>query len=228
MESFLSGNVGANPVRSGVSGFSARLSATLLRLRGVRIARYAKISLHCRVFAGQSVKIGENTEILRNCTIDGSKNVRSAIVIGRSCRIKENVWLASYEGTILIGNNVLIGRNSVIHGHGGVTLGDSVMLGPGCMIFSNEHIVRPGAIFQELGHVNLATKIGRNVWLGAGVVVTGGSIIGDDIVVAAGSVVHGRLDRAGLYGGTPVKFLKRLEDMKAVKAEDVRHWNLEE
>jgi acetyltransferase-like isoleucine patch superfamily enzyme len=217
---------GVNPARSGVPYPVALLTRLLLYVRGARVGRDVRISISCRVFAAKSISIGDESEILRNSTIDGCPRECGSVKIGHKCRLKENVWIASYEGAIEIGDRVLIGRNSVIHGHGGVNLGDDTMLGPGCMIFSSDHLVLPGRVFQDLGHVNLPTQIGGNVWLGAGVIVTGGSTIDDDVVVAAGSVVHGHLSSGMVYGGSPAKALKKLSDIEARDPDVIRRWEM--
>jgi acetyltransferase-like isoleucine patch superfamily enzyme len=100
------------------------------------------------------------------------------------------------------------------------------MLGPGCMVFSSDHLVSRGQIFQDLGHVNLATTIGSNVWLGAGVIITGGSVIGDNVVVAAGSVVHGSLESGHVYGGVPARPLKELTEIMQHDPSKTRRWEV--
>lgn len=217
---------GVNPARSGVPHTAAVLNRMLLRLRGVQVGKNVRVSLACQIFAAKSICIGDGTEILRNSTIDGCATTTGMIRIGRACRLKENVWIAAYDGGVEIGNRVLVGRNCVIHGHGGVTLGDNTMLGPGCMVFSSDHVVSPGQIFQDLGHVDLATTIGLNVWLGAGVIVTGGSVIGNNVVVAAGSVVHGELQSGYLYGGTPARPLKELSEITPHDPSKTRRWGV--
>ena len=53
-------------------------------------------------------------------------------------------------------------------------------------------------------------KIGNDVWLGCGVRVLSGSVIEDRVIVAAGAVVKGNLESGYLYGGVPVRKLKKL------------------
>lgn len=218
--------VGVNPVRSGVSREAAFLTALFLKLRGAELGPDVRISPLCRVFGAGSVVVGQGSEILRFSTLDGAPGERRKITLGAWCRLKENVWLAAYGGQIDIGDRVLIGRNSVIHGHGGVSIGSHSMFGPGCMVFSNDHLVAPGKIFQELGHTCLPTRIGENVWVGAGVIVTGGSVIEEETVVAAGSVVHGHLERGFLYSGAPARRLKSVAEMAPADGVRVQKWSL--
>jgi len=51
-------------------------------------------------------------------------------------------------------------------------------------------------------------EIGNNVWLGAGVIITGGMRVGSGVVVGAGSVVTKDLKDDGVYAGVPAKFIK--------------------
>lgn len=55
--------------------------------------------------------------------------------------------------------------------------------------------------------------VGNRVWIGAGVTVLGGAVIGDDVVVAAGSVVKGILIPGWVYGGTPARQLKQVKQI---------------
>ena len=50
--------------------------------------------------------------------------------------------------------------------------------------------------------------IGNNVWIGRNCLISEGSVIEDGVVVAAHSVVKGRLEKDGIYGGTPARFIK--------------------
>lgn len=212
LRELLAPRAGINPARSGVSRVEAVISCWRMRAMGGQVEEGVQLALQCRLFGARSIRIGAMTEVLRNSTIDASARAeRVTVSLGQSCRLKENVWIASYGGSVLIGNRVLIGRNSVVHGHGGVSIGDDTMLGPGCMIFSSEHIARAGGIFQDSGHRVAPTVVSSNVWLGAGVVVTAGSFIESSVVVAAGSVVRGRLTSGAVYGGVPARHLKFLE-----------------
>ena len=55
------------------------------------------------------------------------------------------------------------------------------------------------------------TRIGDNVWLGAGAVVTGGVTIGDRSVIGAGSVVTQDIPGGVVAAGTPARVLREIE-----------------
>lgn len=62
--------------------------------------------------------------------------------------------------------------------------------------------------------------IGEYCFIGTGCILLGGCIIPDYCVLAAGSTLNKAMDSTyGLYGGTPAKFIKSLEN------EDLRYFN---
>ena len=50
--------------------------------------------------------------------------------------------------------------------------------------------------------------IGNDVWIGRGCLIMPGSVIEEGVVVAAHSVVKGRLLKDGIYGGKSATFIK--------------------
>lgn len=126
------------------------------------------------------------------------------IAIGRTCQLEIGVVLHAYGGGIDVGENVFLGPYAVIYGHGGVVIGDGTLVSMHCRILSSNHSVpalgRP--IRGEPDELR-PTRIGRDVWLGAGVTVLGGVTIGDGCVVGAGAVVTKDLPPGAIAHGVP-------------------------
>ena len=57
---------------------------------------------------------------------------------------------------------------------------------------------------------NMPVRIGRNCWLGAGVIVLPGVSIGDNTVIGAGSVVTRDMPANVLAVGNPCRVLREL------------------
>lgn len=96
----------------------------------------------------------------------------------------------------------------------GVTIGAYTMFGPGVRVLGNDHVFNvPGSaiIFSNRPPFKF-TRIGSDVWIGAGAIVISGISIGDGAIIAAGSVVTKNVDSLTIVGGVPAKFIRRRFD----------------
>jgi acetyltransferase-like isoleucine patch superfamily enzyme len=184
----------------------------LARLKGCHVGRGAQIAWSVKLHHGRSIVLGDGVEVLRNSTLDATSTVSgTSLEIGSGSRIKENVWCACYGGSIAIGRQVLIGRNSVLYGHGDIVVGDYTMIGPNVTIVSSEHVYwADDGSFQAQGFTRESIEIGENVWIGANCVVLGGSRVERDVVVGAGAVVTETLRSGYVYAGVPARLLRPL------------------
>lgn len=90
-----------------------------------------------------------------------------------------------------------------------IFVGDYTMIGPNVTLASAGHPVYPP--LREQGYqYNLPVKIGKNCWLGAGVIVLPGVTIGDNTVVGAGSVVTKDLPANVVAVGNPCHILREI------------------
>lgn len=110
---------------------------------------------------------------------------------------------------LLIGDGVFINQGTVIAVAESVEIGDGTLIGDFTAIYdSNFHDLEPG-----LPDKPRPVSIGKNVWLGNGVLVLPGSSIGDHTVVAARSVVRGTLPPRVLAAGNPAKVVRQLDNI---------------
>jgi len=103
---------------------------------------------------------------------------------------------------------------TVICAYKSVTIGEGALIGADVMIFDTDfhpadHRARRNA------PVNFATdvaevEIGRNVFIGTRSTICKGVRIGDNAVIAAGSVVTKNVEPNSVYGGVPAKKLRDL------------------
>ena len=85
------------------------------------------------------------------------------------------------------------------------------MIGPNVTIATAGHPILPE--LREKGYQdNMEVHIGKNCWLGAGVVVLPGVTIGDNVVVGAGSVVTKDLPSNVVAVGNPCKVLREVNE----------------
>lgn len=95
-----------------------------------------------------------------------------------------------------------------ITGHSGVVFGRGTIFAPGVKIVSANHDRKDlkNSIASE------RTEIGKYVWIGANVVILPGISIGDQSILAAGSVVTRDVPPGETWGGVPAKRLKQRRD----------------
>jgi acetyltransferase-like isoleucine patch superfamily enzyme len=161
----------------------------------------AEIGASCVVRAGAEVRLGSEWWC------------RGKIEIGDRCSLERGALVHPCGGKIRLGKNVYVGPYAVIYGHGGVEIGDGTLIATHGQIFSSNHqIPSVGIPIRSVPDEPLPTTIGRDVWLGAGVVVLGGVKIGDHCVVGAGSVVSRDLEEAVIAVGIPARVIgKRVQ-----------------
>jgi acetyltransferase-like isoleucine patch superfamily enzyme len=129
-----------------------------------------------------------------------------SVNIGPACEISRGVELRPWSGSIQLGTRVFVGPYAIVYGHGGVEIGDHCLVSMHCCILSSNHAIASRTrIIRNEPDVLLPTKIGRDCWLGSGVIVLGGVNIGDGCIVGAGAVVHDDLPPYSIAVGVPAK-----------------------
>jgi acetyltransferase-like isoleucine patch superfamily enzyme len=64
-------------------------------------------------------------------------------------------------------------------------------------------------------------QIGSNVWIGSGCIILPGVTIGDDTVVAAGSIVTKDIPAGSVAAGVPARVIRGRVERAPVKVETV-------
>ncbi len=116
------------------------------------------------------------------------------------------------DPVVSIGDRTLIGRGSHIVGHFSIEIGDDIQTGPYVYITDQNHVYEdPDVPIGRQWPVESSVVIGSGSWLGTGVVVLPGARIGRNVVVGAGSVVTDELPDCSVAVGVPAKVVKRYE-----------------
>lgn len=127
---------------------------------------------------------------------------------GIELRVKKG---AEISPNSIVGDFSELGTNSIIQAN--VTIGNHVIMGPDIKIYSRNHkFERLDTPIQKQGKNYYETKIGDDVWIGANVIITAGSEIGDHVIIAAGSVVTKNIPKYAIVGGVPAKIIKYRND----------------
>lgn len=111
-----------------------------------------------------------------------------------------------------VGRNVFINQNCTFYDLGGLEIGDEAMIGPNVSLLTSGHPLDPAE--RRRVTIGRSIVIGRGVWIGAGAIVLGGVTIGDDAVIAAGSVVTRDVPAGVVVGGNPARAIKAIDGSK--------------
>ncbi|GFK93957.1 Maltose O-acetyltransferase [Fundidesulfovibrio magnetotacticus] len=170
--------------------------AELLHMDSIRLGRSVYVDRLARLHASAAaIELGDCTRVMRAaylCTFTSDSRPGEGIVTGARCWIGVNAVLAS--------------------GQGGITLGEQVLIGPGAMIVTGDHDFRRLDLQAvERAYTGRPVTVGDNVWIGAGAVLLGGVTVGRDAVIAAGAVVTRDVPPRSVAGGVPAKIISDIE-----------------
>lgn len=123
--------------------------------------------------------------------IDKSSRIRigkgnSKISFSNMVEIKANCYLDAVGGQIKLGEYCFINRNAIIVSMDRVSIGEHTTIGPNLVIYDHDHDYKGGDRTQ---YCTAPINIGKNVWIGANCIILKGVSIGDNSIVAAGTVV---------------------------------------
>lgn len=115
---------------------------------------------------------------------------------------------ALFENHVSLGDNSGIGMRAQIEEQ--VSIGKNVMMGPDCMIFTQNHEFKDtDKPMCEQGFSGIRPVIiGDDVWIGARVIILPGVHVGEGSVIGAGSVVTKDIAPYSVVGGNPAKLLR--------------------
>lgn len=128
------------------------------------------------------------------------------VSIGKGVKIYGKI-IIKYPRNLKIGNYTTINDGTLINCKGGVIIGNN------CRISSGTQIHSTGLETDKFPREHLSSKIiiEDDVWIGSLCVVTKGVTVSYKTTVAALSLVNKDLDPLSIYGGIPVKKLKKIE-----------------
>lgn len=131
--------------------------------------------------------------------------------VGENCYI-EPPFHSNWGGkNVHLGKNVYFNFNATMVDDTHIYIGDYTMLGPNVVIATAGHPILP-ELREKALQFNLPVHIGKNCWLGAGVIVLPGVTIGDNTVIGAGSVVTKDIPANVVAVGNPCKVLREINE----------------
>ena len=157
----------------------------------------------------KGVELGENVVLAPTVVINASTR-GTRIAIGDNSEIYDHVVIRCVggNGDIIMGESCYINPGCVLYSGNGITLGDYVLLAPGVKLMPTNHAFESRALpIRKQGF--MPSKGGivceDDVWIGANSTLLDGAYLEKGAIVAAGSVVKGRVPSYEIWGGVPAK-----------------------
>lgn len=142
----------------------------------------------------------------------------SRLMLGNNVTIQQGAILhcggkawSGYCGYIRLGNSVKVGPYCIIYGAGGVELQDYVHLGPGVKLMSQAGKHNIMRLTCNPNYVLDTIWVGEGSWIGANAVILGGSRIGRCVSVVPNSVVSGVIPDYAVVVGNPSRTIFKNE-----------------
>lgn len=172
------------------------------------VGRSVKIRAKRRIKLGRGVTFDDGSFI--DAMSSGGVSIGSNSSVGKNTRIECVGSLKHLGRGLTVGTNVGLGTDSLYGCAGGISVGDSTIVGNYCSFHSENHISTDLTIpIRDQGVTHRGIRIGKNCWIGSRVTVLDGAHIGDGCIIAAGAVVAaGEYLPNAVYGGVPARFLK--------------------
>lgn len=131
--------------------------------------------------------------------------------IGSDCYIEPPLRTNWGGRHVHFGKNVYANFNLTLVDDTHIYVGDYTKFGPNVVIATAGHPILP-ELREKAYQYNAPVHIGKNCWLGSGVIVVPGIKIGDNVVIGAGSVVTKDLPDNVVAVGNPCRILRSINE----------------
>ena len=177
-----------------------------LRRIGIRLGGGLKIRGFPHIYSRKrnAITIGDNVTLL-------SSPLANTIGLNHKCIVRTLLP----KSTITIGHNVGISGSTILS-RVSIQVGDHTLIGANCTISDSDHHPIGAAERIVLSSKNIMSRpiiIERNVWLGMNVLVLKGVRIGENSIIAAGSVVSKSIPANVIAAGNPARVIRRLDSV---------------
>ena len=168
---------------------------------------------------GSKIKIGENLFVNSHKLTGSKKEVylslkeNSIFKIKKTFNIYYDVDICLYKDAILEIGSGFINAGSQIRCLHHIVIGEGVAIARGVKILDSD----AHEIYFEDGKKHIVSgkiKIGNKVWIGTNATILKGVTIGDNSIVAAGSIVTKNVPEGVIVAGNPAKVIRKIDGWK--------------
>ena len=131
--------------------------------------------------------------------------------IGEGCYIEPPLYANHAGGHVHFGKGIYCNFGLTLVDDTHIYVGDHTMFGPNVVVATAGHPILP-ELRQRGYQYNFPVRIGKNCWIGAGVLIMPGITIGDHVVLGAGSVVTRDIPSRVVAAGNPCRVLREVNE----------------
>ena len=154
---------------------------------------YYMVRFHCLISFKAEIEFSSRIKLGQGVTISSFSKIKATdgvLSVGRKSGFASFCFISASMGKISIGDNCLFGPHVSI-------------------LSSNYAFDRIDIPIQEQGFTSKGVIIGNNVWVGAGSTILDGTVLGDNTIIVANSLVNRRFPPNVVIQGNPGKVILR-------------------
>ena len=177
-------------MKSIISRIRTRLFTVCAKMRGANIGSDSVMHYSCDIQRMKGIELKDNVTLYKEITV---YNAQQGMLV-----IDSNSHIGAYCYFLIDKNRIRIGKH--------------VAVGPHCKFFCHSNAIAPDKELFTESYIDKDIRIGDNVFIGADCVILPGTIVDDNIVIGARSLVKGKLESGYVYAGSPARKIKKIRE----------------
>lgn len=171
------------------------------------VMKFVRRFLVPRLFTTAYYGIRYGARISTRSEVEFSRHLR----MGRKCVVSSFTKIKATNGPVHMGSRCGFATGCFISpGTAGIHLGDGVICGPNVVILGSNYVYDQLDVhLEDLGSSSRGVRIGNNVWIGANSTILDGTVLGDNTIVVANSLVNRRFRQNSILQGNPAKVIMK-------------------
>ena len=146
--------------------------------------------IYYKIIYGKKIYYKSRPHITKSLEVYLCKN--SILNVGSNFACRKNCQLrVNDNANLIIGDNVFFNDNVSLTTRNKIVIGNNVIVGPNVSFYDHDHDYKNVSLITEDKFIHGTIIIGNNVWIGSGVIILKDTVIGNNCVIAAGTVVSG-------------------------------------